>query len=160
MSYSEYGLDTVKKSQDDGQKSATFFDPWLSQLVTGRNFYLCFSNWVLSQATITAFLKQEPVEPLPDDCCFKCRAKNTRLHYWIDYKVEERGMDLGICADCIKWASEYVEKEIPVAPGTQFGLLGDSQPKQRKKTKKTPHASKSTVAPPEAPSPTQLILNL
>lgn len=122
MSYSEFGLDVVKKSQDAGQIQKQYYCPWTWQHVTGRNFYLCFQNWVISCTAIEAFQKQEPATPLEGDQCIKCRKRDIPLHYYIEGGPEE-GTPIGICNECVMWAAEYLEKE-PLAPeGTQLKLL-------------------------------------
>lgn len=128
MAYGDYGLDAVKKSRESGQVEKWWFDPWSQQrITTGRQFYMCFSNWVASKRTIEAFSNQEPVDAIEGDQCLKCRAKAPKMHYRIDgLHFENIGMELAICPECVAWATEYLNKEeteIPVKPGTQFDLF-------------------------------------
>lgn len=123
MSYGEFGLDANKRSKDPDELVGEFYDPWSWEHVRGRHFYLCFSNWVLSRSTMVAFLAQKPVDPLPGDSCFKCRATDRPLHYDIAGK-EMGGTPTGICHSCVEWANEYLSKpEPPPPPGTQFKLF-------------------------------------
>nr|WP_293836709.1 hypothetical protein [uncultured Arsenicibacter sp.] len=128
MSYGDYGLDAVKKSRESGQTEKWWFDPWSDQrITTGRQFYMCFSNWVASRRTIEAFATQEPVENVEGDQCLKCRKKAPKMHYHINgLEYGNRGMYLALCPECVAWAAEYLNKEDtekPVDPGKQFELF-------------------------------------
>lgn len=124
MRYQSYGLDSVKRTQDAGTTERTFFDPWLRELVSGRNFYLCFSNWVASRRTITAFLQQQPIPAIAGDRCMKCNGTAERMHYEIcDLHQTPAAMDLGLCPDCLTLAAVYLDKEPQPKPGTQLRLF-------------------------------------
>lgn len=153
--YAEFGLQTNKTTRDPGHKTPTFYDPWLQETVTGRNFYLCFSNWVISRRTIEAFRQQQPVDAIPGDQCQKCMARPGQMHYEIAGLVFEGGIELGICSDCLAAAASYLDKEPSPLPGTQFSLMGET--KTAYKPKPTPKAIPIKPAPKPA-KPDQLNL--
>lgn len=108
MSFSDFGLDAVKKSTEEGKSTRSFFCPWTRQQVTGKNFYLCFSNWVISRPAIDAFRQQKPEAADPDDRCQKCNQPVPQLHYTAKGYEFDEGMRLGICPDCLKAAAHYI----------------------------------------------------
>lgn len=111
MGYSDFGLDAVKKTTEEGKASRSFFCPWTQERVTGRNFYLCFADWVISRTVIEGFLQQEPEAADTGDRCQKCNQPVPLLHYTVKGYEFEQGIKLGICPDCLAIAARYTLKD-------------------------------------------------
>lgn len=125
MQYGDFGLQATRRSREPGRTEPTHYCPWTRQTLTGRHFYLCFSNWVISQTAIDAFLKQSPDDPQEiGDRCQKCNQPQPKLHYNVPgYRFDEEGMFLGICPDCVHFADQYMKRPITVPTGTQLTLF-------------------------------------
>lgn len=125
MRYTDFGLQTTKRSREPGITEHTHYCPWTRQQLTGRHFYLCFSNWVISRTAIDAFLSQPPQPPHEvGDRCQKCNQPKPSLHYDVPgYRFDEQGAFLGICPDCVRFADEYMKRPVVIAPGTQLTIF-------------------------------------
>lgn len=116
--YSEFGLDETKKSVDNGENEQWFYDPFMKDRVeSGRYFYLCFSNWVLSKQAADRMIGRKPEAPrMVGEKCFKCNMKVETLHYY-DLEYDS----LGVCTKCLEIAVKYYAAKVPI--GTQFKLF-------------------------------------
>lgn len=110
MSYADFGLDDVKTSTEAGKTEPLFYCPWTRYQVSGRNFYLCFSNWVVSRTAIAAFTRQAPEVADEADQCIKCNQRVSHLHYSAEGFVFEEGVRIGICPDCLTMAASYITR--------------------------------------------------
>jgi hypothetical protein len=108
MSYSDYGLDVIKIAGEEGKESRSFFCPWTQVRYTGKNFYLCFADRIISRPAILAFQQQQPEAAEPDDRCQKCNQPVPFLHYTAEGYTFETGMRLGICPNCVAAAAHYI----------------------------------------------------
>lgn len=107
MSYSDFGLDVVKKSKDDDKKVSTWLCLWCNN-ETGNGFSLCFSNWVICGSCLKeAAENQDSSRWEESDYCFKCKKE-----IGIGYRQHESyGTDIHICNECIDWGNEVINKQ-------------------------------------------------
>lgn len=111
MSYAEYGLDTVKKSQDEGAVGKSYC-PWCQRQVT-TGFSLCFSNFcICPDCVVTAVDQTKRWKKDDGHGCFKCcKTDKNKVH---DKLFFDKASSLSICQDCIDWAKQVLKINQPI----------------------------------------------
>jgi len=109
MGYEHYGLDTSKKSKDDGQKPDKWWCPWCNNDVN-NGFYLCFSNWcICTDCVLTGIIAfshmQSPRIQIGNEVeCFKCGKED--VHGYCTHK--DNATKIYLCELCINWADSLL----------------------------------------------------
>jgi hypothetical protein len=110
MNYAEYGLDTVKKSEDEGRKGY-YTCPFCGNDKIEKGFSLCFAHFCICKSCI---YKADTLtgQWLPDDGngCFKCGKQNKGKVY--DSMFYDPHGGVSICKDCIQWAKEIFPRHV------------------------------------------------
>lgn len=102
--YSQFGLDTEKRSHDPGKKQREWWCLWCINYVK-RGFYLCFSNWCICEHCTIDLLdkwRSGEITPIADQTCFKCSSNGKDCFQ----TNEDLSTVLYICTDCLKWSEE------------------------------------------------------
>jgi RNA polymerase-binding transcription factor DksA len=108
MGYSEYGLDEVKKSHDEG-KPGNKWCLWCNDNKASTGFSLCFSNWIICKNCVEHVFDVENKYRWEDNVeCYKCRAKGV---FGYRHHPDNAGMEIHICESCIKWADEVLNNK-------------------------------------------------
>jgi len=106
MAYSDYGLDTEKKSKDDNGKGGIVYCPFCNN-ETYKGFSLCFSNWAICTSCLERSTKVNNQWKWIDskkERCFKCHMPDVIAYTSINETI-------CICKDCIDWGKEILLKK-------------------------------------------------
>lgn len=107
--YASYGLDTVKKTHDEGHVGSSYC-PWCLNANVSKGFSMCFSNWCICPSCVwlahTDSMRKNKDFWNEDYECYKCGKKNV-----LCFISPTKGITLGICVDCIQWAHDVLSKQ-------------------------------------------------
>lgn len=105
--YAEYGLDTTKRSQDEG-KAGFRQCTWCGDQTVTRGFSMCFSNFCICPECVRlAFTLKDRWHTDPKNGCFKCERDNKgKVYGEMFFDIHD---SLSICADCLRWAAEVLQ---------------------------------------------------
>lgn len=105
--YASYGLDTVKRSHDEGVLGS-FYCCWCMDTGVKKGFSMCFSNWCICPSCVAkanADGERNVMDVWDSEECYKCGKKEV-----LCYLSPAKGMKIGICVECLRWASDVLFK--------------------------------------------------
>lgn len=112
--FSDYGLDDVKRSRDEGSKGIYCcpFNGWMENFdgpghEVGVGFSFCFSNWCICPDCVSNSHQPENSHRWYQGDCFKC--KKTDI---VCYHDTKDGDIMQICEECMDWAAETLKIKI------------------------------------------------
>ncbi len=114
MKYSDYGLDEVKKSQDDGSKQKTWHCLWgdegneMGGHEVTNGFNLCFASFVICRDCVETADELEHSHRWITADCFKCSTKELKVYSSKDADPQN---GISLCSKCLVWAKETFTKQ-------------------------------------------------
>jgi PRTRC genetic system protein E len=103
--FASYGLDTVKKTHDEGQAGSSFC-PWCNNNNVEKGFSMCFSNWCICPSCVWVARSDEKRKNKKfwqTMDCWKCKKEVLCF-------VSPTAIPLGICVECLQWAHDVLSK--------------------------------------------------